>query len=520
MAAKSAIEPLEKEIYRFFDVDWILVDPEGLVMAGSRPEWRQRLVPSRIRTLAVARKLPPDRQAGISWIGMRPTGEGRVVGPDDREYLVHSALVPGFGDWQILTFNDRDKSLSILESPIVEERRSVLLLLSLIFITLISTLYAIAREDMRRRQEAHESLKRHNAYMEALHEITLGLLRRMTPNELIQSVLSRAGALAGTRNGFLFLYDAGGQVLKLKVGLGAFSQAIGLTMKPGEGLAGKIYQSGQPLVIPDYTKWDGRLNGPGFGSLRAVMGIPLKAGRQIIGVMGLGHLTPDRRFSAEEQGALTRLAELATIVLDNTLLHQRLQRELKERMRAQEALARVNAKLQRQAVIDGLTQIANRRYFDERLDAEWRRLRREQRSLSLLLCDVDYFKHFNDSKGHLAGDDCLKMVARTLAANVRRPGDLVARYGGEEFTVILSGADAAGALQVAEQIRRAVEALAIEHPASKTASHVTVSLGGASVFPSADQTPQTIIEAADQALYEAKNNGRNRVVVHPAKGST
>jgi diguanylate cyclase (GGDEF)-like protein len=509
LVIKSAMEPVEDAISRAFSVDWALVDPEGVVFAGSRPEWRQHRIWNEAGTPdnpgAPSRDAPHD--------GLQPAGDGWAAGPDGRRYLVHRAPVPDFAAWQIITFGDRDQILAGLDSPIFDERRAVLILATLVFASLIGALYAVAREDMRQRQDAHAALGRHNAYMEALHEATLGLLGRMTRDELIESVLNRAGALAGTRNGFLFLYNADAQVLELQVGLGAFHQAVGVQVRPGEGLVGRIFVSDAPLMIPDYARWEERLEDSRFASLRAVMGFPLKREDQIVGVMGLAHLTPEKAFGPEEQNALMRLAELATIVLDNATLYQRLQQELKERQHDQEALELANAELQRLAVIDGLTEVANRRHFDAHLESEFRRMRRHRQPLSLLLCDVDHFKDFNDARGHLAGDDCLREVARAMAAHGRRPGDLVARYGGEEFAVILSRTDAAGARQVGERIRRAVEALGIAHPASPTARHVTVSLGGASLVIDAETAPADLIAAADQALYAAKHTGRNRVVV-------
>ena len=172
-----------------------------------------------------------------------------------------------------------------------------------------------------------------------------------------------------------------------------------------------------------------------------------------------------------------------------------------------------NAVLERLTAIDGLTGTANRRRFDEALEAEWRRARRDGTQLSLVLIDVDFFKKYNDRYGHLEGDDCLRKVAGALNAELHRPGDLVARYGGEEFVVILPGTDAAGACTVAETLRAAVEALALPHAGSEVHSRVTISLGSATVSPKdCDDTGGTtaLLKAADQALYQAKRDGRNR----------
>jgi two-component system, chemotaxis family, response regulator WspR len=172
-----------------------------------------------------------------------------------------------------------------------------------------------------------------------------------------------------------------------------------------------------------------------------------------------------------------------------------------------------NVQLARLSVQDALTSLANRRRLDEVLEAECRRAGREKTSLSLLMTDVDFFKKFNDSYGHQAGDDCLRRVAAALAIAARRPADLAARYGGEEFAVVLPSTDSAGASTVAELIRASVEALQIPHSASDVASHVTLSLGVATMQPGESHDPKTLIQRADSALYSSKHGGRNRWTV-------
>ena len=171
-----------------------------------------------------------------------------------------------------------------------------------------------------------------------------------------------------------------------------------------------------------------------------------------------------------------------------------------------------NQELTRLSSLDGLTGISNRRQFDETLLREWRRLGRQGRPLSMLLCDVDYFKQFNDGYGHQVGDECLKAVARTLKDTLRRPADLVARYGGEEFAVILPDTEITGALQVAEAMRSAVEGLSITHSYSKGGNVVTISIGVASTTPSRTGSDSSaLLKRADDALYRAKQAGRNRI---------
>ena len=173
------------------------------------------------------------------------------------------------------------------------------------------------------------------------------------------------------------------------------------------------------------------------------------------------------------------------------------------------------------ARIDGLTQIPNRRRFDEYLSQEWTRHIRMQRPLSLLVCDVDHFKLYNDSQGHQAGDECLKAVAKAIN-QCFRSGDLVARYGGEEFAMVLPQTDRTGAVQVAERVRSAVAAAALPHPASLVSQQVTISIGVATQIPSPSgpSDPKVLIEEADKHLYLAKKRGRNRVNYQDEEATT
>jgi len=177
---------------------------------------------------------------------------------------------------------------------------------------------------------------------------------------------------------------------------------------------------------------------------------------------------------------------------------------------SQEDLARANEELRKLAALDGLTGIANRRRFDEGIQAEWSRGRRRQSPLALLLCDVDHFKLYNDQLGHPAGDLCLKKVAAVLTGQLKRPADLAARYGGEEFALLLPDTDLAGALRVGEACRAGLQQLALPHPGAPC-GHVTMSMGVACLVPGEDDSLEDLVARADAALYDAKRGGRNRV---------
>lgn len=180
------------------------------------------------------------------------------------------------------------------------------------------------------------------------------------------------------------------------------------------------------------------------------------------------------------------------------------------------ARARTHIELKRQRDVlsnianrDGLTGIANRYRLDETLTREWHRCMRNQAPLSLIMIDVDWFKEFNDAYGHLAGDDCLKRIAVTLAGSLNRPADLIARYGGEEFTCVLPDTDLEGGKHMGEAMRKAIESLRIPHEASPR-GHITVSVGVASAIPAQPKTLAELMELADTCLYRAKQSGRNR----------
>jgi diguanylate cyclase (GGDEF)-like protein len=177
-------------------------------------------------------------------------------------------------------------------------------------------------------------------------------------------------------------------------------------------------------------------------------------------------------------------------------------------------LENVNQDLQRLSYLDSLTGIANRRYFEETFDLEWRRVNRVGMALSLLMVDIDFFKPFNDAYGHQQGDLCLTSVANTLRNALKRPGDMVARYGGDEFIMILPGTDEQGAAGMAETIRANIEALEIPHKDSSVDEVLTISLGVATVYPTQGFYPHELIAAADEALYMAKQEGRNQAIVY------
>ncbi|HLO46849.1 MAG TPA: PleD family two-component system response regulator [Kamptonema sp.] len=204
-------------------------------------------------------------------------------------------------------------------------------------------------------------------------------------------------------------------------------------------------------------------------------------------------------------------------LLQTSWAMRQLRRQIeKERLLTQQ-LEAANRELQRLASIDGLTQLANRRCFDETLEREWQRLARDRLPISLILCDLDFFKAFNDTYGHPTGDECLRVVANIISQAASHPGDLAARYGGEELSLILPNTRPQAAFQIANTIHQKVKAKKILHAGSRISKYITLSLGVATFIPSSKSSPERLVVAADKALYQAKLEGRDRVVFYSPK---
>ena len=220
----------------------------------------------------------------------------------------------------------------------------------------------------------------------------------------------------------------------------------------------------------------------------------------------------------DPESGLTWIDAAVEDITERKLAREKLQQaydslEIKVRERTHE-LEELNEKLKSISLLDGLTGIANRRYFDEFLTREWQRAKREQIPISMLLLDVDHFKLYNDAYGHIAGDECLKQIAATLKIITKRATDLAARYGGEEFALILPNTSQENAMALAYKLLSAMEDLHLEHKDSPVRPYVTVSIGCSTIVPGRFSEPDTILLASDQALYLAKQNGRNQVQCH------
>lgn len=214
--------------------------------------------------------------------------------------------------------------------------------------------------------------------------------------------------------------------------------------------------------------------------------------------------------SGETLKAMPRIVERGLREWGHILKRRQAEEKLKS---LNEELIAANKKLEQLANFDALTGVANRRCFMKTFEDEWKRAQRNNLHLSLIMIDVDFFKAYNDNNGHQAGDECLQEIASLLKNELSRPGDFLARYGGEEFIVILPGINLEGTSSVAEKLRKIVESAHIPHTVSTISDYITISLGTATIIPTNKKKPASLIAAADEALYKAKRNGRNRIEI-------
>lgn len=268
-----------------------------------------------------------------------------------------------------------------------------------------------------------------------------------------------------------------------------------------------------PVIVYFLINPDPQTNYLGF-MLIFYLGFLLIISRQLNSTISnyLAHEFNANKFERERNYAAMINRELEEEILRRIDTENKLKSEVHRAEELAEKLIAISSK-------DGLTGISNRRRFDEHLVNEWNRLARTGSRLSLILCDIDFYKAFNDTYGHLTGDECLQKIAGVLQNFSRRAGDMAARYGGEEFAVILPETGLENARCVAEDIRTAIENMQIPHSSSSISPWVTVSLGVATVIPSRHDTHQTLIKLADDALYTAKHAGRNRVITQGGEHS-
>lgn len=288
-----------------------------------------------------------------------------------------------------------------------------------------------------------------------------------------------------------------------------------IVIRPGEGIAGHVLASGKAEIVNDVLS-DSRYIQEGENVVRSLLCTPLTIGDETIGVIKISNSYPVN-YTAEDLKMFAALTTQAAAAIKNALLYEQLKDyshtlEMKVAERTIE-LEKAMEELHRHATLDGLTQVANRRKFDSYLSQQWEKLAKDSLPISLILCDVDYFKRYNDTYGHQAGDDCLRKIAQAISSAVKNPAYLVARYGGEEFAVIMPNTSAKGAIHIAEAIKLELEWLKIPHAQSKVSKSITVSMGVSSTIPHKSIFPSALIAITDAALYEAKKQGRDRLIV-------
>ncbi|MCB2188645.1 MAG: diguanylate cyclase [Deltaproteobacteria bacterium] len=285
------------------------------------------------------------------------------------------------------------------------------------------------------------------------------------------------------------------------------------------GLVNFCARKQEPIVLGSASKSGAFINDPYFASAdtKSALALPLMHSRDLKGMLYLENTLLEDAFTRKHIKVLELLSTQIAISIENANFYKELGQLVEQRTaeltNVNQELQAANHQLEKISHIDGLTQIYNRRYLDEFIAREWKRHQRSQKDFALIICDIDYFKQYNDIYGHLEGDRCLKAIAHAIDQVASRPGDLVARYGGEEFVLVLSETNLAGVKHIIAKIQSSVRELAIPHSSSQVGPFVTLSLGALHVVPPADLEARDALYSADLTLYAAKSQGRNRAVV-------
>jgi diguanylate cyclase (GGDEF)-like protein len=318
-------------------------------------------------------------------------------------------------------------------------------------------------------------------------------------DKLLQGLLDMSAELANATSGSLMLYDEHDQKLKIAVAKGMSSPlARSMVMPLGEGIAGRVASSGSPLLVNDIER-DVRIatpNRPRFRT-KSFISIPLRHRERLLGVLNLADRQDGRSFTELNLNLVQNFACQAAVMLERTSLLERV------------------SQLQELSVTDPLTGLYNRRFLEIRLEEERNRSQRQGKPFSVVLADLDNFKIYNDVCGHLAGDKALRKAATAMRRTAREM-DVVVRYGGEEFCLILPGTSKKESLFVAERLRQIIEAESFPGETNLPLGRLTISLGVAT-YPEDGTTMHDLLDAADHALYRAKEQGRNRTVLHDVK---
>jgi diguanylate cyclase (GGDEF)-like protein len=349
----------------------------------------------------------------------------------------------------------------------------------------------VSLENLQLKQELRDQA----AVLSAVDEFVSTASAEASLRDLCQRILAKITEVFQSEKGSILLLEEGGQGLVVKAIRGINEKIVErLRIKPGEGIAGEVFKSGRSLLVRDLEK-ETSLQGNRRSRYRtgSFMSVPLRSGEHRIGVLNLADRIEGESFQKRDLRRLEALAGHVTATLEKA-----------ESSRKTEDLKRIS-------ITDALTDLFNRRFFQERLSEEIERAKRHGHSVSLIMLDIDDFKNYNDTYGHLVGDEALKIVASLIRGSVRTI-DLVSRYGGEEFAVILPITEVAATWSVAERIRSSIAGHFFPDQNFQIAVKVTVSLGIAS-YPAEAESVQELIGNADKALYLAKVGGKNKVAV-------
>ncbi len=357
---------------------------------------------------------------------------------------------------------------------------------------LLTTLARFAGNAVRK-ERLYAGLEQSSMQISSLFEVGLAMSSEVSLQRLFEVIVDSAARISGADRCSLMLIDPGQETLRMRAAVGIPPEVVAKAeARVGEGIAGTVAKTGEPLFISNIEQ-SGRFqrkNASERYNNTSLVCVPIRMHNRVVGVLNVNNKRDGTSFNENDLNLLTLLASQAAVALDNAHRYQ----DLSEK-----------------AITDGLTGVYLRRYFDECLERADRNARSTGRAFSLLMVDIDHFKRVNDNYGHQTGDEALKVVANILKGLVR-DDDLVCRYGGEEFVIILARAGRDAAQRVAERVRATVEGHEVR--TTEHALRITVSIGVAS-FRNELRAPEDLVKAADEALYAAKETGRNRVVVAP-----
>ncbi len=374
-----------------------------------------------------------------------------------------------------------------------------------------------------RNARIHQSLSQRAAILEMINRLSQGALDAHGLEQAMSNIAHFLRDRFDLVICLVLLLETHKPYLKVQARAGvSFGQDSPGTQWPlDRGILGRAARTGESQFVPDVSKDNDYI--VGNEAVRSEFVVPIRCNGQFLGLLNLESANIEL-FSEFNRNAIESIALQLGSTINAVALNERLSsvnRELEQKSVLLEQsnlqLRAANTALERLSNLDGLTGIANRRRFDEALQNEWRRALRYQSTLAILMIDLDYFKAYNDGYGHVAGDDCLRRIAKTLQENLSRGVDLLARFGGEEFVALLPLSDANAACRCADRLLDFVRAEKIEHGFSRLGDKImTVSIGVAAFVPSmtSELCTEHLIHRADRALYRAKAFGRNRVAVY------